>query len=488
MTTALNVLGTGVPGLDELLNGGLITGRMYLVRGEPGSGKTMLGMEFLNEGLDNGETVLFIHGEESREDIIANGAELGVDLSSADFLDLGPESDFFAEEQSYDLVDPQDIESNQFIDDIRDAIEELDPNRVCIDPITQLRYVEASDYQFRKRLISFMRFLKDRGTTVLATRTMSTTSIHEDEIASLSDGIIELGRGDNGRRIAVPKHRGVGQRDGDHGLAIREGGIEVYPSLIPQLHDDDFPIDHVSTGIDKFDALLGGGIETGTATFISGPTGVGKSTTATQILTEAAEHGHNPAAYLFEESMRTFCYRSEALGLPVRDLHEDDKIAIEPIEPLAMTVEEFARKVQQQVESRGTDIVMIDGVDGYRMSLHSGEDELTKRLHGLIRYLKNMGVTVFLLDESDQVIGMPSATSSNISYIADNIIFLNYIEMGGELRKVVGVLKKRVGGFEHTLREFSITSEGINLGDPLTGIQGVLDGAPSWLDSDPHAE
>ncbi|GAA0645608.1 ATPase domain-containing protein [Salarchaeum japonicum] len=483
----LQLVPSGVPGLDELLDGGLVPGRLYLVRGSPGTGKTLLGMEFLSAGLNDGETVLFIHGEESQADITANAAELGIDLSDAAFLDLGPESDFFTGDQSYDLVNPQDVEATQFIDDIRDAIEDLDPDRVCIDPITQLRYVESSDYQFRKRIIALARFLKDRGSTVIATRTEYENNATDDDIASLSDGIIELQRGDAGRRIRVPKHRGIGQKDGTHGLEIRDDGIEVYPSIIPENHQREFEVELVSSGVDELDALLGGGIERGTSTFVSGPTGVGKTTTCTQFLREAAENGDNPIAYLFEESPETFTYRSEAFDIPVSDLRESGDLYLEPIEPLDLSPEEFARDVQRHVEERDSNVVLIDGVEGYKMSLQGNEGALGAKLHALVRYLTNLGVTVLLVDEIKEVTGVPRPTSANVSYVADNIMFLSYVEMGGELRRVMGVLKKRVGDFEHTLREFSISERGIELGEPLHGLQGVLNGSPTWVDRDEYA-
>jgi len=480
--SGLELIASGIPGLDDLLEGGLVPGRMYLVRGSPGTGKTLLGMEFLSSGLAAGENVLFIHGEEAREDITANAAEIGIDLTDAEFLDLGPESDFFTGEQSYDLVNPQDVESNQFIDDIRDAIEDVDPDRVCIDPITQLRYVESTDYQFRKRLIALARFLKDRGTTVVATRTEYADTSTDDDIASLSDGIIELRRGENGRRISVPKHRGVGQKDSSHGLAMRAGGLEVYPSLVPENHSAQFDAEYVTSGVGELDSLLDGGIERGTATFVSGPTGVGKTTVCTQFLERAADDGDNPIAYLFEESAETFAYRSENFDVPVTELRERGDLALEPMEPLDSSPEEFAQKVKSQVEARDSNVVLIDGVDGYKMSLRGDEQALVENLHALVRYLKNMGVTVLLVDEIDQVTGLPTPTSVNVSYVADNIIFLSYVEMGGRLRRVMGVLKKRVGDFEHTLREFTISDDGIGIGEPLHGLQGVLNGAPERVD------
>ncbi|RQG91222.1 recombinase RecA [Natrarchaeobius halalkaliphilus] len=478
MRTSLQTIETGVAGLDEILQGGLVTGRLYLVVGLPGTGKTLLGMEFLRTGLEADETVLFVHGEESQPEILANASSFGIDLSDAEFLDLGPDSDFFDDDHSYDLVDSRDVESEQFIADIRASIEEINPDRVLLDPISQLQYIEPSEYQFRKRLISFMRFLKGRGTTVIATKTPE-GSRGDNEVRSLSDGIVELERGDGGRRIAVPKHRGIGQRDGTHGLEIRGDGFEVYPSLLPEGHHDEFGPELISSGIEELDALFGGGLERGTATFISGPTGVGKTTTGIQLLSEAARTGDTPVAYLFEESPKTFIHRSESIGIPVTQLQADGLLSVEPVEPLELSAEEFAQRVKRRIETTETKTVMIDGVDGYKISIQGDESELGRKLHGLIRYLKSMDVAVILLDATDQVTGMPSATSANISYIADNIVFLNYIETDGELRKGIGVLKKRAGTFEKTVREFAITSDGITVGKPLTDVVGILEGTPT---------
>ncbi|RQG99993.1 ATPase domain-containing protein [Natrarchaeobius oligotrophus] len=478
MNRDLTTIEAGVAGLDELLQGGLVTGRLYLVVGRPGTGKTLLGMEFLRTGLDADETVLFVHGEESKPEILANASSFGIDLADAAFLDLGPDSDFFDGDHSYDLVDARDVESERFIEQIRNAIEEINPDRVLLDPISQLQYIEPSEYQFRKRLISFMRFLKGQGTTVIATKTPD-ESRNDNEVRSLSDGIVELERGEGGRRIGVSKHRGIGQRDGTHGLEIRSDGLEVYPSLLPERRELEADLTNISSDVDGLDALLDGGLERGTSTFISGPTGVGKTTTGTQFLSAAAARDGAPVAYLFEESPRTFVHRSEAVGIPVGDLRDEGSLSIELVEPLSLSAEEFAQTVKTRVETTETEVVMIDGVQGYKIAIRGDETELGRTLHALIRYLKNMDVAVLLIDETNQVTGVPSATSANISYIADNIVFLTYVEMEGELRKGIGVLKKRAGDFERTVREFAITSDGITVGEPLSGVVGILEGTPT---------
>lgn len=475
---SLTQLSSGVPGLDILLKGGLVSNRLYLLIGSPGTGKTMAGLHFLQAGLDANEDVLFVHGEESREDIVINAAEIGIDLTDADFLDIGPESDFFTQDQSYDVVNPQDVEDDHLIADIRETIEQLDPDRVLIDPISQLQYIEPNEYQFRKRIIAFTRFLKDRETTVLATKTPGVQM--DEQLRSLSDGVITLTHEKESRRISVPKHRGIGQQDGTHGLEIQDDGLHVYAALRPDSHDQTFDPVQLPSGIAGLDDLLNGGLEQGTVTIISGPSGVGKSTTAMKFLQTAAANEEGALAYLFEESLATFTHRGETFGMPVTQLREDGALTVEEILPQTHSPEEFARLVKRQVENQNAKLVVLDGIEGYQTAIKDGDGDvdLRNRLHALTRYLTNMNVTVILLDQQHQVTGLSQPTGSNISYLADNILFQQYLERGGELQRVVGVLKKRVSGFETVPRQFRITDAGIEVGEPLTGVSGIINGIP----------
>lgn len=471
----LRRISSGVPGLDTILRGGIVEGRMYLILGEPGTGKTLLGMSFLEEGLTNGEDVLFIHGEESKEDILVNGRQVGIDLSDAAYLDLGPDSDFFSEERSYELVDPRDLESERTIERIRNVIDERDPDRILFDPITQLQAIEPNEYQYRKRLVSFMRFLQGQGITVLSTQTPGTST--DATIRSLSDGVIRLERNATGRRISVEKHRGVGQRSGSHGLEIREQGLEVYPALDPD-NSGDFDPEQFSTGIEEFDALLGGGIERGTVTVFSGPTGVGKTTFATKLLETVTRDGHPASMYQFEEGIATLRHRSASLGIDLDT--DDDRLLLAEIEPLALSPEEFARQVKQDVDERETELIVIDGTEGYQLSLHGEETDIVRSLHALCRYLTGRNVTVVLVDQSDQSQGATQPTSKNFSYLADNLIVLNYIERQGRKERIAGVMKKRLGNHEETVRPYTLDTNGIAMREPETEIEGFLSGSPTY--------
>ncbi|MFB6183897.1 MAG: ATPase domain-containing protein [Haloarculaceae archaeon] len=472
---------TGVTGLDDILHGGLVPGRSYLVRGEPGAGKTILGFHYLTAGVDAGEQVLFINLEEPTADIEANAASLGFDLSDVHFLDLSPSSDFFTEDQSYSVFAAEDVEQAPITDRIAEEIRAVEPDRVFLDPVTQFRYLTSDDYQFRKQILSFMQFLEEGDATVLFTSQRSETT-DDDDLQFMSDGIVELRYEGDVRRIRVPKFRGSAKESGSHGLAIRDDGLHVYPVLTPGDHRAEFTTEAMSSGVPELDALLDGGIERGTVTVLSGPTGAGKTTTGTQFMTQAATRGERSVAYLFEESESTFRHRSEAVGMPVSEMVEEGTLEIEEVEPLEKSPEEFASDVREAVEDRDASVVMIDGIKGYRLSIEGDEDALVRKLHALGRYLKNVGVTVILVDEISEVTGDFRATNAGVSYLADTILFLRHVEMHGQLHKVVGVLKKRVGTFERTLREFEITADGIELGEPLTGLRGVLHGTPEFVE------
>ena len=479
-TAGIELVTSGISELDDLLNGGNVRGRTYLVQGVSGTGKSLLGQHFLRAGLDAGETVVYIHGEESKQDILVNAAQLGIDIRDAEFLDIGPGTDFFAEDKSYSLVEATEVESERFTQDIKQVIEEVDPARILIDPITQLQYVEHDQYQYRKRLQSLIRFLRDRQVTTVATRTLNGERSPEtthDDFESLSDGVVNLYLDDHERRIAVPKHRGLGQVDGTHGLEIHEDGMEVYPQIIPEHDNRTFDPELVPTGHDALDDLLGGGIERGTVSFISGPTGIGKSVTSAQILSGIVEHGDTALGYLFEESIDQFVHRSEALGLPIAELQAQGSLQLTETEPLARSAEEFGQHVLDQAEEYAPDVVFVDGLSGYKIALQGDDQRLARRLHGLTRVLKNRGIAVIVTDEANRLTGIPKATSTNTSYIADNIVFLSYVEVDGKLERAIGVIKKRLGDFDNRFHRFSIVSgEGLVIEGPFDNVRGIMQG------------
>ena len=473
-------LSTGVLGLDEILKGGLVPQQAYLVRGNPGTGKTMLGLEFLAAGAAQGENVLFITLGEAATQIQANAAGLGFKTEAIAFLDLTPSSDFFTKVETYDIFSAAEVEREPTTQRIVEQVEQLKPTRVFIDAMTQLRYLSNDIFQFRKQMLSFLRFLLEQGATVLFVSESSETA-PDDDLQFMSDGVIHLCHTDRSRSLSVSKFRGSDFRSGMHTLQLTQSGMVVFPRLQPEVYGQNFKVEAIPSGVPALDALLNGGIERSTVTVLTGPTGIGKTTIGIQFMKEAASRGERSVLYTFEEQIEMMLHRCESVNIPVHDMIQNQTLSLVPIEPLRFSPDEFANLVRQEVEQRQTRIVMIDSISGYRLSVQGAE--LVSHLHALCKYLQNMGVTVILINETDRITGDFRATELGISYLADNIVFLRYLEIQGEMRKAIGVLKKRLSNFERTLRELEITAEGIKVGEPLTRLRGILSGMPDWVDN-----
>ncbi|WP_224269724.1 ATPase domain-containing protein [Haloprofundus salinisoli] len=477
-------LSTGIEGLDDVLYGGFVPNRTYMVRGEPGAGKSILGMHFLRAGLEAGEDVLYINLEESTKNVTENAASLGLDLDGVDFLDLSPDSEYFARNLSYDIFSPDEVEGGSVTEEITNRVEELNPDRLFIDPLTQLRYLAPDDYQFRKQILSLMQFFNVQGSTVLFTA-QATETRPDDDLQFICDGTLNLKRGDEKRTLAVTKFRGSDFRSGPHTLTINHGGIDIYLNKLPQTFDHEFESETISSGVPELDQMLNGGIERGTVTIITGATGVGKTTTGIQFMKEAAGRGERSVVYLFEENQRTLMERSDAVNIPVEQMLNRDALSINETRSLELSVDEFNERVRREVEEKGAEIVMIDGIIGYKFALLGENDKLTRNLHTLCKYLKKKGISVILINEVQDITGDFQVTDEGgLSYLADNILFLQHLEVNGEMRKVVGVLKKRTSDFERQLREFRITEYGVKIGEPLTGLRGILSGRPRQPDEE----
>ena len=470
-----DVISTGISGLDEILKGGFIKNRAYLIRGGPGAGKTTFGYHFLLEGAEKGEPSLFITLGEPQKQLMENAKKLGLNLEKVQFLDLSPTPEFFTQMESYDIFSPADVEREPVTQTIINAVEEIKPKRVFIDSMTQFRYLAPDAYQYRKQVLSFLRYLTEKGATVLFTSESSSEAPDED-LMFLADGIINLIVKKDSRYMSVSKFRGLNFVTGLHSYTISEGGIKVYPRLIPRIHRTGHSYDLLSSGVPEIDELLNGGLERGTVTIISGPSGVGKSTLSMVFLKEAAGRGENSVLYSFEETEEKILKRCDSVNIPARDMVKSGKLKIRHIEPLTLLPDEFANIVKRDVEIFRARVAMIDSTSGYEMAM-KGENP-RKHLHAVCRYLSGMGVMVLLPTEISDVTGQFKVSDHHISYLADNIIFLRYIEINGELRRAIGVLKKRFSDFEKTLREFEITRFGIKVGEPLKNLQNILSGTP----------
>jgi circadian clock protein KaiC len=473
-------LSTGITGLDEILHGGFIPGRAYLVRGGPGVGKTMLGLSFLAAGVAAGDQPLYLTLEETEQQIREDARSVGLDLQGITVLDLSPSSEFFTKTESYDIFAPAEVDREPTTNKIVEAVDRLRPKRVYLEAMTQFRYLTPDSFQFHKQVLSFLRFLTEKGATVLFSSEASETA-PDDDLQFVSDGVIQLAYAPGGRTIAVTKFRGSDFRGGEHTVRIDRGGMLIFPKLVSEDHQRPFHPELIRSGVPELDEMLHGGMTRGMVTLISGPSGVGKTTVGVQFMKEQAGRGDHSAVYLFEEWRESFIHRCEAISIPVQAMIDRGTLSVIPVEPLRYSSDEFNRMVRREVEERNARIVMLDSISGYRMCIRSGD--VVGHIAALTRYLKNMGVTGLLINETEAISGGDfRVTEIGISYMADNILFLRYLEVNGELRKAIGVLKKRMSSFQNTMRELEITRYGLKVGKPLTNLRGILIGTPQLVE------
>ncbi|GAC1310160.1 MAG: ATPase domain-containing protein [Vulcanimicrobiaceae bacterium] len=471
---------TGVAGLDEILCGGLVPERTYLLSGPPGGGKTTLGWHFLCAAVREREPALFVTFGENERDLRANAQASGFRTDDVRFCDMSPSSDIFARIQSYDIFSAAEVELEPITRKLRETVEREAPVRIFIDSMTALRYLARDAGEFRRQTLSFLRFLQERGGTILLTAE-SSGEAPDDDLRYLCDGVIELAphARTRTRTLRVLKFRGSDFRAGDHTLRLDARGASVFPRLVPEAFEETFEPGVLSWGVPELDAMSCGGIERGTVSILTGPSGIGKTTIGVQFMKEAAERGERSAIYSFDERVTTVLERCESVGIPARAMSERGTLSIVAIEALKFSADEFANLVRADVEGNDTRIVMIDSISGYRLSVSS--DELNERLHALCRYLQNVGVTVLLVNETLSLIDS-NITTVGISYLADNVFVMRYIERveGGsaEIGRAIGVVKKRLSDFEKTLRPFTLTYRGIEIGQPLPHLGGLL-GAPA---------
>ncbi|WP_299269291.1 ATPase domain-containing protein [Halorientalis sp.] len=474
-------ISSGVPGVDTILGGGYLPETATLVRGPPGSGKSIFSLHFLASGLDADETGLYINLGEPEEYVRDTARHFGFDIEALHFLNLSASGDKFQDEETYTLFESGEVETPSLVENIRAEIQEIDPKRVVVDPVTEFRYLAPDQHQFRSQILGLVNFLKAEDATVVLT-SQAAESMPDDDLQFLVDAVINVDKDSGLRTIHASKFRGSSVRSGRHTLQITDDGMRAWARLDPNRHERKHTSTKLSSGVPELDSLLSGGLTTGTISFLSGPTGVGKTTTGLQFMKEAAGRGQRSVLYSFEEHRQTLFERAEAVNIPITDMIDRGTLHVEVIGPGELTVDEFTHHIRTEVEDNDAEIVMIDGTSGFEQSISGVGADSMQHLVKIGRYLRNMGVTGLVTNEVHQITGEFRATDQGMSYLADTIVVLRHVEYKGSLRKMIGVLKMRTSDYENQLRELEITEHGLRVGDSLPELRGILTGTPTWDD------
>jgi circadian clock protein KaiC len=468
---------TGITGLDEILRGGLPPHQMYLVQGDPGAGKTTLSFQFLLEGVRRGEKSLYVTLSASDRDLQRVARSHGWDITAVDIFEQ------FRTSASAEttVFRPSEVELARTVQSILTAIDERQPDRVVIDSLGEIRLLADSALRYRKQLLTLKEFFRDRRITALVLDDRNASS-QEAEVQGLAEGVIRLAvtapmYGNTRRSLEVVKMRGIGFRGGCHDFAIQKGGLVVFPRLSAGQHLKSREAGVISSGIAELDALVGGGLERGSATMIMGPAGVGKSSLAMEFAVAAAASGERVSFFIFEEHRTVFLKRAASLGFDLAAALESGTLSVQQIDPAEMSAGEFAYAVRTSVETHGSSMVIIDSLNGYFNAMPE-EHFLTLHLHELLSYLIDAAVTAIVIVSQHGALGQVSSPV-DVSYLADAVILLRYYETRGGFGRAISMLKKRTSAHEQTVRDFILTSNGVRVGPALDEFRGILSGMQS---------
>ncbi len=480
---------TGILGLDDILSGGLPMNRLYLVRGNPGVGKTTLALQFLIEGARRKERVLYITLSETETEIRQVASSHGWSLEGVELFELSSAEQTLRLSDENTLYAAEDVDLKETVRVLLEHVERIKPQRVVFDSLSEIRVLAQSAVRYRRQLLALKQHFAGRRCTTLLLDDHS-QSEGDQQVESLAHGVLALeqlsmGYGADRRRLRVVKLRGSSFRSGYHDFAVRTGGLEVFPRLIASEHRSELMAEPISSDVPALDAMLGGGIDRATCTLLTGPAGTGKSVLATQFAVAAATRGESASLFLFEERIGTWLKRGEQLGMPLKRELEGKRLRVHQVDPAELAPDEFSHLVRRAVEDDGSSVIVIDSITGYFNAMPDARF-LSLQMHELLSYLSEQRVASVITMAQAGLVGANMSSPVDLSYLSDTILFFRYFETAGRMKKALSVIKKRAGAHEDSIRELSFGASGIRVSPPIENLHGVLSGSPrpySWLQS-----
>lgn len=477
---------TGVPGLDEVLLGGLPEYSFNLIAGAPGTGKTTMAQQIMfNTATADRRALYFtVLGEPTIK-----------------MLRYQQQYSFF----DFDLLDgvvrfinlSQEVAENDLgsvLEKMIDLVEEVSPEIVVVDSFRTI--VRASEQtpspegemsvpDFLQRLA--LHLTSWHANTFLVGEYLE-SEIRDNPVFTVADGIFwlfqDIHRNSIVRKLQVIKMRGQATVPGLHNFRITDDGVQVFPRLLKR---EQMPAEvsereagRLSTGEPTLDEMLGGGLPAGDSAIVAGPSGSGKTILTTQFVTAGVASDAPAVIAIFEENPREYVQRVRQIGLDVHQAVEEDLLRILYLRPLDLSVDETLKAIREAVHEIDADRVVIDSLSGFEIALApTFRQDFRESLYRMVGALTDIGVTVLMTVETTEGYTELSFTPHAISFLTDDIILQRYMELEGRLSRFMTVVKMRGSDHSNAMREYRITKQGIEMGRILEDYEGLITGVPS---------
>ncbi len=475
-------LATGVPGLDEVLGGGLPEYSFNLIAGGPGAGKTTLAHQIMFGAATPERTALY-------------------------FTVLGePPLKMLRYQQQMSFFDPDKVDSvihfvnlsqevldrdlSHILDRIVQEVDQAAPGIVVVDSfrtvVRAATYAEAGELELQGFVQRLALYLTSWQATTFLVGEYMESELRDNPVFTVADGIVwlyqEVERSSIVRKLQVMKMRGQAPMPGLHTFRITHDGLQVFPRLIQRAKErgqESIRRERISTGVQGLDEMLGGGLPAGDSALVAGPSGSGKTVLITQFIAEGVWRGETAVLAIFEEHPQEYLQRAKALGFDLGAMEQAGQLKIIYLRPLDLSVDETLMEIRESAERMGARRVAIDSLSGFELALAPAfRTDFRESLYRMVGALTGLGITVFMTVEVMEDFSELHFSPHQVSFLADDIILQRYIELDGQLRKMMTVVKMRASEHSKDLRGYDVTSRGIVMGEALGAYRGIITGVP----------
>ncbi|SFM77164.1 ATPase domain-containing protein [Methanolobus profundi] len=450
---------TGIPGFDEILGGGLTAPSTTLIAGNPGSGRTILGIQSLCEAVKNGEKALYICITTKSE----NGVREG--LSNYSFYEEGLDIRVFN-------ISSVERDPLTMLVELGNVVASLKPDRILVDSVTPIGF-GFPEAERRRFIYSLSSAIGEWNAIVYLTGTMAEADVWRSVISDVVEGIVYLSqniqRRGSRRSIKIMKMNNSDYMEGEHTFDISSEGIAIYPRINALNLDHTSELKRIDAGITKFNELSRGGLFELSSTLIAGNTGTGKTSFGLHFIVYGAMNGEPGIISSFEDNPTELRRYAASIGLELEELEQKNLIRIIYTPPSDINSCKHTVELRKNIEEIGAKRVLLDDISGFDYVF---EEPVAKREHiaNLLRFFKNMGLTSMLISGNRAAGNNVLVAEIPVSSLADVLILLKHAEIDKEIRKTMSILKMHGSDHEKHLIGYDITSEGIQIGEFLKDI------------------